>query len=134
VAAPVSTAEVANRYRRRLLERARAGEVGFDQKHPHPWPSRVKAVGVPPENLTPHVAVELRERLIQARRRGTAFPEAWEQCVGAVLADVSYASVEYRDWRYALEATRDGWARAYLDLPPLRREASLGTILTLLDA
>jgi hypothetical protein len=55
--------------------------------------------------------VELRERLLAAKRAGIPFERAWPEAVAAALAGLTG---KYRTtWRDALHWSEDSWRRAY---------------------
>jgi predicted nucleic acid-binding Zn ribbon protein len=58
---------------------------------------------------------DLRGALLSARERGIAFDEAWRRAMNG----------RNGEWREALTATRDGWARAYAGAEPTGAELAL---------
>jgi hypothetical protein len=58
---------------------------------------------------------DLRDALLAARRDGVAFDAAWRRAMNG----------RNGEWRNALDATRDGWERAYRDEPATGAELAL---------
>ena len=74
--------------------------------------ANITAVSSPPETL-------LRV-LAEDRRQGVTFSDAWPRAVLAAALD--------REWREALNSTRDGWEGAYDRQPATRRERALAAV------
>lgn len=78
-----------------------------------------------PEN----VARQLGLALIDARKRGVLFEDAWQPALDRVLGACA-AGRERAEWRVALAATLETWRDAYggATLAPSRRELALAMI------
>lgn len=61
--------------------------------------------------MEPAPAAKLILRLLDARRRGARFADAWPDALDEALAQLE--GEELDDWREAFDATADAWRAAY---------------------
>lgn len=76
--------------------------------------------------MTPTPARRLLVELVSHRARGSNFEDAWAAALTLALAGEQ--GEQDRDWRCALEGTRDHWQSAYVGRPPRRPERALSLV------